>query len=70
MRSNTVLALTLLVGLLVLNCSKFAIGHDESGILTDAQLIPLVVEPDDELTLSLRQQAKAAIAELESHRAF
>ena len=70
MRSNTVLALTLLVAVLVLNCSKFAIGHDESGILTEAQLAPLVIEPDDELALSLSQQAKAAMAELESHRAF
>ncbi len=70
MRSNTVPALSLLVAVLVLNCSKFAIGRDESGILTDAQLAPIVIEPDDELALSLRQQAKAAMAELESHRTF
>ncbi len=70
MRSTTVLALTLLAAVLVVNCSKFAIGRNESGILTDAQLAPIVIEPDDELALSLRQQAKAAMAELESHRTF
>jgi hypothetical protein len=70
MRSNAVLALTLLVAMLVVNCSKFAVGRNESGILTDAQLAPLVIDPDDELTLSLRQQAKAAIAELDSRRVF
>lgn len=70
MRSNAVLVLTVLVAALVVNCSKFAIGGNESGILTDAQLTPLVIEPDDELTLNLRQQAKAAMAELESHRTF
>ena len=71
MRSNTVLVLTMLVAALVVNCSKFAVGGSETaGILTDAQLAPLVVEADDALTLSLRQQAKAAMAELEAHRTF
>ncbi len=70
MRSNAVLILTVIVAALVVNCSKFAIGGNESGILSDAQLAPLVIEPDDELARSLRQQAKTAMADLESRRAF
>jgi hypothetical protein len=71
MRSKTVLVLTMLVAVLVVNCSKFAIGGSQtSGILTDAQLAPLVIDADDELALSLRQQAKAAMAEVEAHRTF
>jgi hypothetical protein len=69
MRSKAVLVLTILVAALVLNCSKFAIGGSEvSGILTDAQSAPLVLESDDDLALNLRQQAKAAMAELEARR--
>ncbi len=60
MRSNAVLILTVVVAALVVNCSKFAIGGNESGILSDAQLAPLVIEPDDELARGLRQQAKTA----------
>jgi|1186.fasta_scaffold105536_1 hypothetical protein len=71
MRSKTVLLLTVLVAVLVVNCSKFAIGGSEtSGILTDAQLAPLVMDADDDLALSLRHQARAAMADLEAHRTF
>ena len=52
MRSKTVLVLTMLVAVLVVNCSKFAIGGSQtSGILTDAQLAPLVIDADDELAI-------------------
>lgn len=71
MRSNTVLALTVLVAVLVLNCSKFAVGESQTaGILTDAQLAPLALDPDDDLALSLRRQAKAALAEIDARRTF
>jgi hypothetical protein len=63
MRSNAVPILTVVVAALVVNCSKFAIGGNESGILSDAQLAPLVIEPDDELARGLRQQAKTAMAD-------
>jgi hypothetical protein len=68
MRSSTVLVLTLLVAVLVVNCSKFAVGGSQTcGILTDAQLAPPVIEPDDEVTLSLRLRAQAAMAEVKAH---
>jgi hypothetical protein len=59
MRATTVLALTALNAALVVNCSKFAVsGSETSGILTDAQLASPVVEPDGDLTLSLRLRAR------------
>jgi len=68
MRATTVLALTVLTAALVVNCSKFAVsGSQTSGILTDAQLAPLVVEPDDEVALSLRQRAQAAMGQVQAH---
>jgi len=67
MRSNTVLVLTVLVAALVLNCSKFAIGGSETaGILTDAQLAPLVIDTD-EVMLSLHRQARAAMADVHAN---
>jgi hypothetical protein len=71
MRSHTLVVLTALVAALVLNCSKIAIGGSEaSGILTDAQMAPLMIEPDDELMLGLRQQARAAMADVHAHPAL
>ena len=68
MRVATRLALIALAAVLIVNCSKFAVGGSQtSGILTDAQLAPPVTEPDDELTLSLRQRAQRAMAELQAH---
>jgi hypothetical protein len=67
MRSNTLLVLTVLVAALVLNCSKFAIGGSETaGILTDAQLAPLVIDTD-EVMLSLHRQARAAMADVHAN---
>jgi hypothetical protein len=68
MRATTVLALTAPTAALVVNCSKFAVsGSETSGLLTDAQLAPAVSAPDDELTLSLRLRAQAAMAEVQGH---
>jgi hypothetical protein len=68
MRATTVLALTVLTAALVVNCSKFVVsGSETSGILTDAQLVAQVIEPEDELTLSLRLRAQAAMAEVQAH---
>ena len=68
MRATTVLAFTVLTAGLVVNCSKFAVsGSQTSGILTDAQLTAPVLEPDDDLTLSLRQRAKAAMDAVQAH---
>jgi hypothetical protein len=66
MRATTVLALTAPTAALVVNCSKFAVsGSETSGILTDAQLAPPVIEPDDDLTLSLR--LRAHVAKVQGH---
>lgn len=68
MRVAARLALIVLTAVLIVNCSKFAVGGSQtSGILTDAQLAPPVTEPDDELTLSLRHRAQRAMAELQAH---
>lgn len=71
MRPATVFTLSVLAAALVVNCSKFAVGESQtSRILTDAQLAPLAIEPEDDLGLSLRLQARAALAELETRRTF
>jgi len=68
MRATTVLAITALTAALVVNCSKFAVsGSQTSAVLTEAQLAPLALEADDDLTLSLRLRAQAAMAEVQGH---
>jgi len=67
MRLQTSLIVAAAAAALTLNIYR-SVKSGEDMILADIQMTPIVIEPEDELTIALHQQAQSAMAELQARR--